>query len=275
MADTVQFDFSTAFKEADQIAAQQDTQASELLWGRIASRVANDEAFRRALTRDPERTIANEAKTLNMPVAPDTVEQIRDILSPAVPGTEQAKVEQLVFGTIEDIRKSFNLTLKLSQLLFYAGVALLVASFVVAVWKDSQTIVAAVFGAGGVASLISSTLMNPLDRIRNAGANLVQLQMVYLAYYKHLYMLGGARELPASADTSRDAKELREATAAMVSTIQGMFAQPPETTHVTSPANQTAAAAPSAAAPKKASSRKTTPRTRSSRATPRGNQPPS
>ena len=272
MADPVQFDFSAALKEADQIAAQQDADASGLLWGRVALRATSDEEFRQALMRDPERTIAHEAQQLNVTVEPSTVAQvaqIREILSPAVPGIGQPRVVQLVFDTIEDMRKSFKLTLQLSQLLFYAGVGLLVASFIVAVWKESQTIVAAVFGAGGVASLISSTLMNPLDRIRDAGANLVQLQMVYLAYYKQLYMLGDATDVPASGDASRDAKELRDTATAMVLAVQSILAKAASATPPAAPADQTAAEIPQQGAAKKASSRRTTQRARPGRATPR------
>jgi hypothetical protein len=221
----VKFDFGAAADTAARIASEKDAEASQLLWGHIATRAVSDDTFRRELTQNPESAITREAGRLNVSLKPEDLAKAKEIFSPAIPGSTPEKVEQLIFGTIEDVRKSFNLTLRLAQILFGVGLAMLVVSLIFSITrgKDSSTIV---FGAGGVASLIASLVMNPLDRIRNAGANLVQIQMAYLAYYKQLYLLGARQEFLTPADASLFAKELRETAVSMVGAIQSVLERP-------------------------------------------------
>jgi hypothetical protein len=221
----VKFDFGAAARAAARVASEQDASASELLWGQITSRAVSDESFRRELTLNPESAIKREADRLNVQLKPEDLAKAKELFSPAIPGSKPEKVEQLVFGTIEDVRKSFKLTLQLSQILFGVGIFMLLVSmaFSIAKGRDSSTIV---FGAGGVASLIASLVMNPLDRIRNAGGNLVQIQMAYLAYYNQLYLLGARQERLSSAEASLYAKELRETAVSMVGAVQSVLDKP-------------------------------------------------
>jgi ABC-type multidrug transport system fused ATPase/permease subunit len=212
-------DIAGAFDAASKTAAEREAQAGELLWGQVTMRAANDEGFREQLAKKPEETLKREAERLQIPVSKEDLDTAKQLFgSPALPGIDHVKVENLIFGTIEDVRRSFNMTLSLARALFIVGLLMLVASAVLTIWKGAQA--GSIFGIGGVASLVSSLLLNPLDRIRNAGANLVQIQMAYLAYYNLMYLLGSRNERLNVADSKAYAEELREAATSMVSAVQ-------------------------------------------------------
>ena len=63
--------------------------------------------------------------------------------------------------------------------------------------------------------------MNPLDRIRNAAGNLVQIQAAYLAFYKQLYILGERSETLTREEVISYAQELRKAGNDLAQTITG------------------------------------------------------
>lgn len=199
MKESINDDIQQAFRgieDAVDVAREQETQARLLLWERVSEKAITDEKFRCLLAEDPKRAIEQEAGTLQddsgqqVSVAPGVVEAVaekaRATYSSVVPGVESKKVEELIFSTIEDIRRSFNLTLKLSQVLFYAGLLMMITAFITAL-AGGEKIISLLFGSGGMVSvLISSLITSPLDRVQNAAGNLVQLQMAYLAYYKQL-----------------------------------------------------------------------------------------
>jgi len=221
MSGPAKFDFASVSAHAQKLAADNETQSAELLWGHVISRASQDESFRRNLANNPEQTLTREAETLNISVAPEQLHAAKALFSPAVPGIDRAKVEALIFSTIEDVRKSFNMTLQLSRFLFYTGVLLLLMSAVFTWTKGAAA--GSIFGAAGALSLVTSLIRSPLDRIRNAGANLVQLQMAYLAYYNLLYLLGSRGERLAFADAQKYAEEFRQTATVMVSAVQSII----------------------------------------------------
>jgi hypothetical protein len=221
MPEPANFDFASTFADAQKIATENESHSGELLWGHVISRAAHDENFRKNLASDPEQTVAREAETLKIPVSQDQLKAAKAFFSRAVPGIDRDKVETLIFNTIEDVRKSFNMTLQLSQLLFFVGIVLLVASAIFT-WVKGP-IQGSIFGGAGIISLVTSLVRNPLDRIRNAGANLVQVQMAYLAYYNLLYLLGSRGDELPFADTQKYAHEMRESATSMVQAVQGIL----------------------------------------------------
>jgi uncharacterized membrane protein (DUF485 family) len=235
MAGPVQFNFDKAFNDAQATVADREAQVNEVLWGHLAKRAAEDESFRQQLSSKPEETAAAEAQKLNLALAPAQIQKAKEIFgeSRALRGIDQSKVEGLIFGTISDVRKSFNTTLELSKWLFYVGLALLIAAAVFVATKQGQEAAQAgwLFGAGGIISLVVSLVMNPLDRIRNAGANLVQIQMAYLAYYNLLYLLGTRVENLPFEEAKKYAEEFRTTAESMVKAVQSVLdknAAPPQ-----------------------------------------------
>jgi hypothetical protein len=199
------FDFSKTFKQASDTAREEEKKAQSLLWERLTTRAFEDPDFKKRLVAEPKKVIEMEAKNLQdqsgqnvevpTSVVHDVTARARDTFSAAVGEIDLKQVTDLVFGTIKDVRRSFNLTLVLCQVLFYAGLAMVAAAFIMTLIGGKQW-ASILFGVSGVASvLISAFVLGPLDRIRDAAGNLIQLQMAYLAYYNQLYLLGGGRNL--------------------------------------------------------------------------------
>ena len=223
ITETIEFDPSAAYAAAHEKALNTEEQARLLLWDRVSDKANEDVQFRRLLAENPQQAIEQEAKALNVTdeeVVKGVAEKVAT-LSRFVPGVDSQKVEDLIFGTIEDIRRSFKITTLLSQILFYTGLAMMVVAFIAALWDGENQIVSLVFGAGGAGSvLISSLVLGPIDRVQNAAGNLVQLQMAYLAYYKQLYLLGGNSESLSTKDTISYTKEIDRAATSLMSAIQ-------------------------------------------------------
>lgn len=230
MTNTLKFDRAAAFDQPDKIAREQESQARLLLWDMISEKAVSNEQFRQELAKNPEQVIQKEAGALTdeagqkLAVAKDTVtllaEKARKTYSMVVPEVGKDRVEELIFGTIEDMRTSFKLTLRLSQVLFYSGLVMVATAFVVGL-AGGKEMITLLFGAGGIAGvLLSSLVLSPLNRVQNAAGELVQLQMAYLAYYKQLYLLGsGSGPLPKD-DAIAFAREIDRAANSLISTVQ-------------------------------------------------------
>jgi hypothetical protein len=232
------FDFSAYLKQADQTASDQEHQARDLLRELVFERAERDPQFKKALVQDPERVVREEARKIPTQGGGQAVEEVaqkmrtltvqevaqeaRQRFSTAIIGASETQVTELVFGTLANVRTSFRRTLLLSQWLFLTGLALTVASFLVAVFGEKD-LIAGIFGGGGVLTLISHAVMNPLDRIRNAAANLVQVQIAYVSYYKQLSMLGGQDGHAMSIDDAvKYSTELRKGAVETIAAVQSI-----------------------------------------------------
>jgi len=225
------FDPQKALAGAAHLAASQEEQTRQLLWQHIQHKAVVDRTFREQLAENPREVVASEAEQMVDPsghkvqigtaVVEKIAEQAEETFSSVVPEIAAKRVEQLIFGTIEDIRTSFKITLLLSQVLFYSGLLMTIAAFVAGL-SGGEKMTALLFGAGGVGSmLISSLVLSPLDRVQNAAGNLVQLQMAYLAYYKQLYLLGGTGgKSLAKDDAVGYAREIDRAAISLISSVQ-------------------------------------------------------
>lgn len=230
MTNGIKFDLKKIYAGANDVVREQEVQAFDLLWNRITEKAKVDAQYRDLLTSDPKSAVEQEARSLQdasgkkVTVKAGVVEAIQkkaiETYSTAVPEVEAKKVEQLIFGTIEDIRRSFRVTLLLSQVLFYAGLVMVVAAFVVGL-LGGEKMLTLLFGAGGIAGvLISSLVTGPMNRVQTAASDLVQLQMAYLAYYKQLYLLGGAGKPLPREDAVLYAHEIDRAARSLIGAIQ-------------------------------------------------------
>lgn len=227
MASPGKYDFLGDLQAAEHAAAEQEKQSSDLLREKIAARAKIEPEFRRALARDPAGTVAAEARRIGVEAEPELVEETRQKYSTAIVGATEEQVNELVFGTLRDVQRSFYLTMVLARWLFGVGLTMTVAAFVTGLWFSGKETISALFGAGGLLTLISYVVMNPMDRIRNAAANLVQIQIAYVAYYKQLSLLGGSLQERVGLDEAiRYAKELREGAETMIQALQGIVKQP-------------------------------------------------
>jgi len=224
----IKFDAQKALTAANQVAESQEAMLREMLWERVSEKANQDADFRNELISDPKKAVESEAQQIpalaGKDVATAVVEKVaaqaRSIYSSALPDLATDKVEDLIFGTIADVKRAYTLTLLLSQVLFYAGLAMVVAGFVAGL-MGGEKLISLFFGSGGIASmLISSLIVSPLDRVQNAAGNLVQLQMAYLAYYKQLYLLGGNDAKISREDALAYAREIDHLTLSLMGSVQ-------------------------------------------------------
>ncbi|MFB0527789.1 MAG: hypothetical protein ACETVT_02805, partial [bacterium] len=86
----------------------------------------------------------------------------------------------------------FRITLLLSQVLFYFGLALVGATFILEAvsrvgglgvgWHNMAT--TGIIGAIGLGTIVSSFILRPLDKIQNSVGNLVQVEVATGLYSK-------------------------------------------------------------------------------------------
>jgi hypothetical protein len=231
MADSVKI--KSIFQKANRAAAEQDPDVRARILGSLAIKAADDPAFREALRKNPTQVAEKEAAISNLQVSPEDLKEVgqkaKELTSRAVPDAGGVEVKDMVFRTIRDIETSFRLTLTLSKFLFHTGLAMVVASFIiVSVFKDKQT-AAIFFGVGGLLNLIVGTVMNALDRVRNAAVNLIQIQMAYLAYYKILHLLGPVEGVTSKDDAIAYAEELTANVDKIMASLQGVIRAAKET----------------------------------------------
>src|SRR5262249_2156136 len=108
-------DFGAAWKRAIGEAEDQEAKAQALLVGQLTLKAAADPGFKHALRSDPKKVIEREAAALAIQPTEGAVEAAGRLVNAAIPGTDIQKVQDLIFTTIEDMRRSFRLTLELSR----------------------------------------------------------------------------------------------------------------------------------------------------------------
>jgi hypothetical protein len=207
-------DFTRALRAAAATARHQEERTQGELLGDVMLRAATNVVLRDELAKNPTEVLQRETAGR---LDPEVAEKAAHMLSVAVPGTDAEKVEKLVFDTVEDLRRSFNMTLVLSRWLFFAGLVMLMLAFGAALF--SQRLAVGISGSAGIISLLLSALRNPLDRVRNAAANLTQIQAAYLGFYKQLYILGARVEGLSRDDTIAYAKAINDAANGMVVSV--------------------------------------------------------
>ncbi len=221
MAGPPRFDFHSDLQQAGQTAGEQEQQSRQLLRELVFSRAEHEPEFKRALAANPEKVLQEEARRMGAELDEALIQETKERYSTAIIGASEREVTKLVFDTLWNVRKSFERTLALSQWLFYVGLGLTVTAFLVGVFAPGKEMIAGIFGGGGILTLISYAVMNPLDRIRNAAANLVQIQIAYVSYYKQLNMLGGAGGDRMSLDDAvKYSSELRKGAVEMIEAVQ-------------------------------------------------------
>ncbi len=193
-------DNTSPLTDALRTAMDQEAQATNLLLEQVTQQAKSDGAYKQLLAKEPEKAVQEAVQKLpeeqRRAIGDQQVEKVAarvadlaNALSSVLPEIDVDQVQQLVFGTIEDARRSFRLSLWLTQFLFYVGLAMVVGAFITAIVVDPRSVAALIFGAAGVSGVITSLVLNPLDRVQNAAGNLVQLEIAFLSYYKILYTL--------------------------------------------------------------------------------------
>jgi hypothetical protein len=85
-------------------------------------------------------------------------------------------------NTVDQIDDAFRSTMIMYQVSFYLGVALVIAS-VVAAALTKQTLLPVVFGAMGVADVMTFFLAKPQEKLQSSRASLAQLQAALFTWF--------------------------------------------------------------------------------------------
>jgi CheY-like chemotaxis protein len=107
-----------------------------------------------------------------------------------VPGVPTGKMGQLIDDTLQEAKRSLQLTARVNIGVLCAGSLLAIGSFIVASLTQDWQAVA--FGGFGMAGVIASLITNPLKSISLSARRLVQLQVAYLSFTSQLSMLNQA-----------------------------------------------------------------------------------
>lgn len=211
-------DFRRTWRQIIGEAEDQEAKTQALLVGQLTLKAAADPSFKEELRSNPKSVIEREAASLAIEPTSHVVDAVGRSFSAAIPGADVQKVQDLIFTTVDDLRRSFKLTLDLSRWLFFAGLGMVALAFGAALVSDKLWAVG-VSGGSGALSLLLSAVMNPLDRIRGAAGNLAQVQASYLAFYRQLYILGTSTETLSRVDAISFSEEIRKAATAMVDSV--------------------------------------------------------
>lgn len=99
---------------------------------------------------------------------------------------------KILSGAVNDAKNTLNLLQKMNIAVFLVGIILLVAGVLTSLLsQDAATrLVGGLTGIGGLAGVIVQLIRNPLDRIQNAMANLVQLETAFTSFIWELNLNG-------------------------------------------------------------------------------------
>ncbi len=205
--------------------------SQEDLWKAIGRSQA-DLGFSAQIRNDPERSIAESGYKLD----PHEVEQLKKslgvaqpeaLLNPDLPVSppgagpmpaamaelfwkEQQKMmhevmkNRLALGTkmltvigqtFDNASRTFRTIAIMSWITFAVGIALFVfAAFLAAFTR--QQVYSLLFGGLGAASFVALFIQHPVDRVQQALANLVQVQVVFITYFDQVGWWEGLSNIP-------------------------------------------------------------------------------
>lgn len=159
----------------------------------VAQQAQMDVGFLKQLMLEPVETVKKVRHEISDDDAREVAGRAAELISP-VPGVE---IRDLVEQMLNSATTGFRITLVLSQVLFYFGLALLGATFILEAvsrvtglgigWQNLAA--TGIIGAIGVGTIMSSFILRPLDKIQNSVGNLVQVQVAFVAYFDQLMLI--------------------------------------------------------------------------------------
>ena len=151
----------------------------------VAQRASWDPDFMRILVQHPVEAVQKVEQGLKEDEAKEIAFKAAELIS-ALPGSEIIKLVKELFVNATN---AFKLTIRLSQILFYVGISILIGALAFEIvgrvlgntsWQDVAT--TGVIGAVGIGSIVSSFILRPLENIQNSVGNLSQIQIGFLSF---------------------------------------------------------------------------------------------
>jgi len=155
-------------------------------------------------------------------VAEQAIEERARVEPPSiVPGFADTDVQELIKTTIDRASRALDQSAKINGLIIAGGMALVIASFVVAAITKSWAAVA--FGGFGISGVVASLVSNPLSSIGLGARRLVQVQVAYLGFLNQVRLLGVGDSATDGEDAATRSRQLSAATVEVLQALETYF----------------------------------------------------
>ena len=144
----------------------------------------------------PIQAVLNVAKEENIDIneeeAKNVAEKTKGFVAPVV-GIE---ISNLVKDITSNIKRGFESILEMSRVLFYLGVAIIIAAFILDIYgvltqTNWQVYVASsgVLGVLGLGTILTSFIKGSFEKIKNSVGDLVQINAIFFGYTDQLSII--------------------------------------------------------------------------------------
>ena len=161
----------------------------------VAKAVLNP-LFHQQFANQPIQAVLNVAKEedidINEEEAKNVAEKTKGFVAPVV-GIE---ISNLVKDITSNIKRGFESILEMSRVLFYLGVAIIIAAFILDIYgvltqTNWQVYVASsgVLGVLGLGTILTSFIKGSFEKIKNSVGDLVQINAIFFGYTDQLSII--------------------------------------------------------------------------------------
>ena len=161
----------------------------------VAKAVLNP-LFHQQFANQPIQAVLNVAKEENIDIneeeAKNVAEKTKGFVAPVV-GIE---ISNLVKDITSNIKRGFESILEMSRVLFYLGVAIIIAAFILDIYgvltqTNWQVYVASsgVLGVLGLGTILTSFIKGSFEKIKNSVGDLVQINAIFFGYTDQLSII--------------------------------------------------------------------------------------
>ena len=161
----------------------------------VAKAVLNP-LFHQQFANQPIQAVLNVAKEedidINEEEAKNVAEKTKGFVAPVV-GIE---ISNLVKDITSNIKRGFESILEMSRVLFYLGVAIIIAAFILDIYgvltqTNWQVYVASsgVLGVLGLGTILTSFIKGSFEKIKNSVGDLVKINAIFFGYTDQLSII--------------------------------------------------------------------------------------
>ena len=161
----------------------------------VAKAVLNP-LFHQQFANQPIQAVLSVAKEENIDIneeeAKNVAEKTKGFVAPVV-GIE---ISNLVKDITSNIKRGFESILEMSRVLFYLGVAIIIAAFILDIYgvltqTNWQVYVASsgVLGVLGLGTILTSFIKGSFEKIKNSVGDLVQINAIFFGYTDQLSII--------------------------------------------------------------------------------------
>jgi len=173
-----------------------ESEENELI-GKMIRRVETDPTFQISFFRDPLAALKKEKPDISNQDAQKIGDNLKRYI-PIIPGFEKEDMKNMIKNLNRKTDAGFNKILRMSQVLFYVGISIIIVTFAVETYEllvpdtlDWSNVVAhgIIGGSFGITGILTSFVFEPMKKIRRNMGDTVQLNIAISGYYNQLSIL--------------------------------------------------------------------------------------